>query len=192
MKNFTLEIKGTNPLLMHSSTLSNPLDEWAKAIKKVSGKRTKTEDDYEEMANLEFFGGMYFDPEVGPYLPGDNIYRSLWDAAKKTKQGVKVKEGLVITSDLNALQYDGPRTREELWNLPQHRHTASVKVGMARVTRTRPQFPQWSATFEGTFDNSIIDLEDLRGIAETSGRLIGLGDWRPRYGRFEVVTLGLV
>lgn len=192
MKNFTLEIEGTNSLLMHSSRLSNPLDPWAKALKKVSSKRTKVEEDYEEMSRLEFHGGMYLDPDIGPYIPGDNIYRSIWDAAKKSKSGVKIKEGVVITSDINKLEYDGPRTAEDLWPLPQHVHTASVKVGMARITRTRPQFPEWSVSFTGTFDPNIIDLADLQNISETAGLLIGLGDWRPRFGRFKVNRLGLI
>jgi hypothetical protein len=30
----------------------------------------------------------------------------------------------------------------------------------------------------------VIDLAELVSIAETAGHLIGLGDWRPRFGRF--------
>lgn len=184
MINFTISITGTNALLMHSARLSNPLDPATKAIKKVSGKRTKTEDDHLEMARLEHAGSLYFDDEVGPYLPSDNIWRSLLDGAKKHKLGVKVKEGLIFTTDVNPIAYDGPRTIDGLWQDENFRHSASVKVGTSRVTRTRPMFREWTTEAEGIIDPNILDLDDLKMIAETSGSVIGMGDWRPRYGRY--------
>lgn len=184
MINFTITIEGTSPLLMHSSRLSNPLDPAAKAMKKISGKQKKTDDDHLELARLEHAGSLYFDPEVGPYLPSDNIWRSLLDGAKKHKLGVKVKEALLFPNDVNPIAYDGPRTIDGLWKDENYRHTASVKVGMSRVTRTRPVFREWITETEGILDPNILDFDDLRMIAETSGSIIGLGDWRPRYGRY--------
>lgn len=184
MIKFNITIEGTNALLMHSSRLSNPLDPATKAMKKVSGKRTKTDDDHLELARLEHAGGLYFDETVGPYLPSDNIWRSLLDGAKKHKYGIKVKEGVVFETDINPLSYDGPRTIDGLWKDENFRHSASVKVGMARVTRTRPIFREWITEASGILDPNILDFEDLKMIAETSGSVIGLGDWRPRYGRY--------
>ena len=184
MIEFNITMTGTAPLLMHSSRLSNPLDPATKAIKKVSGKRTKTDDDHLELARLEHAGSLYFDETIGPYIPSDNIWRSLFDGAKKHKFGVKVKEGVVFQTDVNPLSYTGPRTVDGLWEDENFRHTASVKVGMARVTRTRPMFRQWVTEATGLLDPNVLDLEDLRMLAETAGSLIGLGDWRPRYGRY--------
>lgn len=184
MINFTITIEGTSPLLMHSSRLSNPLDPAAKAMKKISGKQKKTDDDHLELARLEHAGSLYFDAEVGPYMPSDNIWRSLLDGAKKHKMGVKVKEALLFPNDVNPIAYNGPRTIDGLWKDENYRHTASVKVGMSRVTRTRPIFREWLTETEGILDPNILDFEDLRMIAETSGSIIGLGDWRPRYGRY--------
>jgi len=188
MKKFNIHIEGTAPLLMHSSRLSNPLDPATKAFKKVSGKRTKTDEDHLEMARLEHAGSLYIGDQTGPFVPGDNVFRCLWDAAKKSKSGVKVKEGVVITSDASPLIYAGPRDIAGLWADSNFVHQASVKVGMARVTRTRPVFAQWSTDVQGLVDPNILDIEDLGSIAETAGMIIGLGDWRPRYGRF-VATL---
>ena len=36
------------------------------------------------------------------------------------------------------------------------------------------------------FDEGLVKAEDMRGILELGGRTIGIGDWRPKYGRFEV------
>lgn len=181
---FTITITGTAPLLMHNSRLANPLDPAAKAVKRVTSKRTKTDDDYEELARLEHAGSLYFDVDAGPYIPADNIWRALYDGAKKSKRGPKVKEGVFISTDINPLAYRGPRDVDGLWKDEGFRHLASAKVGMQRVMRTRPIFREWATDAEGELDTAILDLPELVQIAETAGHLIGLGDWRPRYGRF--------
>lgn len=182
---FTITLTGTSPLLMHNSRLANPLDPATKALKKVTGKRTKTEDDHVEIARLEHMGSLYFDPDVGPYLPGDNIWRALYDAAKKSKMGPRIKEGVIITTDVNPLAYGGPRDIDGLWADENYRHMASVKVAMSRTMRCRPIFRTWRAEAQGVVDTNLLDVADLRSIAATAGALVGIGDWRPRYGRFE-------
>lgn len=183
MIEFTITLTGTAPLLMHNSRLSNPLDPATKALKKLTGKRNKTDDDYEQLARLEFIGGLYLDPDIGPYIPGENIARCLVDGAKLTKQGVKVTRGVFISTDVNPLSYNGPRDDQGLWDAG-HRHMASVKVGTQRVMRCRPWFPEWRVQAEGVVDPSVLELDDIATIADNAGSLIGLGDWRPRFGRF--------
>lgn len=185
MIKFRLRCVGTAPLLMHSARLSDPLDPAAKALKKVTGKRTKTDDDHQEIARLEHIGSLYLDPDVGPYLPAQNLERCLVDAARTSKQGVKVQRGVFISTDTNPLAYKGPRDAEGLWNDVAFRHRASVKVGTARTMRCRPIFHQWTVEADGVMDPAIIDPADLQGIVETAGMIIGVGDWRPRFGRFE-------
>lgn len=185
MAKFRLTCTGTTPLLMHNSRLSNPTDPVAKSMKRVSSKRTKTDDDHEELARLEHMGSLYFDAEMGPFIPGQNFERCLLDAARVTKAGKKVERGVFIETNVNPLAYDGPRTLDGLWADENFRHTASVKVQQNRVTRTRPQFRTWAVDADGMFDGAVISLEELGEIAETAGRMIGLGDWRPRFGRFD-------
>lgn len=187
MIEFTITFTGTAPLLMHNSRLSNPLDPATKAVKKVTGKRNKTDEDHEQVARLEFTGGLYLDPDVGPYIPGENIARCLVDGAKLTKMGVKVTRGVFIATDVNPLAYNGPRDDEGLWKA-NFRHMASVKVGTARLMRCRPWFPEWKVQAEGILDPSVLELDDLASIADNAGSLIGLGDWRPRFGRFTAVV----
>lgn len=184
MRKFEIEIVGANTLLMHNGRLSNPLDPAAKLLKTATSKTKKTDDDHETTARVEFLGSLYIADKIGPYLPGDNVWRSLFDAAKKTKRGVRVKEGLLITTDFNPLAYTGPRVAEDLWADENFRNLASVKVGMSRVMRCRPQFREWSCVAEGAYDENVIDLSEIEEIAATAGTLIGLGDWRPRFGRY--------
>lgn len=184
MSRFRMTCTGTKPLLMHNSRLSNPLDDVTKSLKRITSKRTKTDEDYEEMARLEHAGGLYFKPGLGPYLPGQNFERCLVDAARITKAGKKIERGVFIESDVNPIAYEGPHDADGLWGDQNFRHMASVKVGTSRVTRCRPQFREWVADAEGYYDPAVINLEELREIATTAGTMIGLGDWRPRFGRF--------
>lgn len=183
MIDFTITLTGTAPLLMHNSRLSNPLDPATKELKKFTGKSKKTDDDHEQIARLEFAGSIYLDPDVGPYLPAANISRCLVDGARLTKMGVNVTRGVFISTDVNPLSYGGPRDEQGLWD-QGWRHMASVKVGMKRTMRCRPWFPEWTAQADGVLDPSVLELDDLAGIADQAGALIGIGDWRPRFGRF--------
>lgn len=183
---FEITMTGVRPLLMHSARLANPLDTTVKAMKAISGKRSKTDDDHIEMARLEYAGSMYINADLGPYIPGENIERCLVDAGKITKKGTAIQRALFIKTDINPLLYKGPRTLEELWADENYRHVASVKVQTSRVMRTRPHFPEWTVVAQGVLDTSILDLAELGSIAETAGSMIGLGDYRPRFGRFTV------
>jgi hypothetical protein len=182
-----IELTGTAPLLMHSVRAADPLHPLAKEMKKISKKRTKTEEDYAELARLDWQAGLYCDDVLGPYLPSLNVAKSLIEGARVTKQGKTVERGLLIVDDAPLL-YSGPRDPDGLWADHTYRHSAIVKVGMSRVNRYRPVFRQWAAEFDADMDESVLDLDALQEIASTTGRMIGVGDWRPRHGRFEAVV----
>lgn len=184
MIEFRLTITSTAPLLMHNSRLADPLNPATKALRKYTAKRSKTEEDHETIARLEHVGSLYLEPEIGPYVPGQNIARCLIDGARISKQGVKITRGVFIATDINPLRYRGPRDAEGLWANENFRHMASVKVGTSRTMRCRPIFREWATDANGILDPSVIDLDSLAEIATTAGQMIGLGDWRPRYGRF--------
>lgn len=184
MIKFTLTIEGTAPILMHNARLADPLDPAAKVVKRLSSKQKKTDDDHMALAEAEYRGGLYLDSDVGPYIPGENLMATLVEGAKLNKLGVKVKRGVLIETDINPLAYTGPRDADDLWDDENFRLRASVKVGMSRVVRTRPMFSSWRVQCEGVLDESQLDLDQLGQIAENSGSFIGLGDWRPRFGRF--------
>lgn len=183
--NIRMTFTGTAPLLMHSDATVNPLHPLTKAIKKVTSKRTgKTDDDHEEIARLEHLAGLYYDPGIGPYMPGRNVEACTVKAGGITRMGTKLKQALFVTTDINPLAYNGPRDLDGLWADENFRYMSSVKVGQARVMRCRPQFREWRFECDAILDTSVIDLADLRDVLETAGQRIGLGDFRPRFGRF--------
>jgi hypothetical protein len=186
MARFRMTCIGTSPLLMHNSRLANPLDPIVKEIRVYSKKRTKTDDDHEQLAKLEHAGGMYWAEGVGPYIPGANVRKVLIEAARKTKQGKLVEQGVFIDTLYNPLAYDGPRDLEGLWADKNFVDIACVKVMNARLMRTRPVFHTWACNTEATYDKTLLDFKQINEIAQTAGAYIGLGDYRPLYGRFRV------
>lgn len=185
---FVIKLTGTHTLLMHNAQLSDPLNPFTRRLAEVTSKRKKTEEDHIEMARREWDGGLYYDPEIGPFIPGQNVERALLDSARMNRLGKSIERGVFITTDVIPLDYAGPREIRELRDDASFRHMASVKVGMSRVMRCRPMFREWTLTAEGYLDEEQIELTDLRTIAERAGKLIGLGDWRPRFGRFEATV----
>jgi hypothetical protein len=83
----------------------------ALAMKDILSKRMKMTADHDELSRQEWFGGLYVQDGV-PLMPADNILRALWDAARKTKEGPKVKAGVFVTSD-SVISHNGPRTLDK-------------------------------------------------------------------------------
>jgi hypothetical protein len=185
--NLRFRITSVSPLVMHNSRLSNPLDRFARQIKSISAKRKKTEADIEEMARLEWFGSLYLS-KGEPCLPGEMLEACITRGAMANKRGKQAQAGIFCLGAFS-LQYDGPRDPMELWKREEFRLMVGVKVGSARVMRTRPIFREWSAEIEVRYSPSLLNPEEVRQFLIAAGELEGLGDWRPRFGRFDVVQL---
>ena len=189
IEHLTLKLSGDGdePLIVHNGLLADRDYEWTRKLSEITSKRKKTDEDHDEVARLEWNGSLYFDDELGPILPGDNVRRCLLDAARLTKEGKNIERGVLRVSRKNRLEYDGPRSREKMWEDVRFRHRAIVKVGTSKVVRTRPKFVGWSTVVTVDFDSSIIDQRDLVRIAQSGGNYIGLCDGRPFFGgRFVV------
>lgn len=195
-------LMGIASLIVHNGQLANPLNPYTKEMKKISGKRNKTDADFARMAELEFQGGLYWSNTDGPVLPQEMFDSMVLGAAKKFKEGPLAKSG-VFTLNAPRLEYDGPRTRDGLWADERFRFVKGVRVGTARVMRTRPIFlatqrtkedgggfdPQWQCVVRFSVETGIINVARLDEWLDTAGQVIGLGDWRPQYGRFTAVRL---
>lgn len=186
---FRLTMTGTRPLIMASNAKVDPFHPIAREMKVITSKRKKTDDDMLDLYRLEWTACMYYDPDLGPYLPSDNISRCILDAARKSKLGVRVQEGVFIDSDVNPIAYPGPRTLDEMWEVEDHKFIKPVKnMGRTTVMRCRPIFREWKADCTGILDPNRLDFAELKRLADDAGTLVGLCDWRPRYGRFGAVV----
>lgn len=184
MQELKFHILSVAPMIHHNAQLADPLNEWARKLKKITSKKKKTDEDHEEMARIAWFGGLYMG-EKGPIVPAANLERMLRDAATKSKMGKQVQAGLLVLEDVPVI-YNGPKDPEKMWASGKFSMRASCKVGQQRVLRTRPCWDEWELKFSVQFDESLLDAEQVTGFVELAGRIVGLGDWRPKYGRFEV------
>jgi hypothetical protein len=176
---FSYTLTGTSYLIMHNVQAANPLSPFAKEMKKITSKRSKTDEDYADLAKLEFAAGLYYIPEIGPFMPAMNIRTCLLEAARMTKSGKKIERGLVMTSVHNPLAYDGPRDLEALWaEGDRFRDMAMMRVQMSRTLRCRPMFREWATAGEGMVDTEVLDVKELVEIFDRAGVMIGLGDSR--------------
>lgn len=183
MRKMTFRLTGTVPLLMHNGRLSNPLDPIVKEMKIITGKRKKTDEDYEALFWAEFRGGIYFKEKIGPYIPSLNIEASIREGAKLSKRGKDIQRGLSVFEDA-PLIYKGPKTVEGLWKGGFHL-ISPVGIGQSKTQRCRPCFNEWSCEFTALYNPEIITGDDeLAAIVKTCGELTGMLDWRPRYGKF--------
>jgi hypothetical protein len=180
----SFRIIGIAPLLMHNGQLSDPLNPHSQAIASIAKRRQKTLVDHEELILREFMGSLYLQ-EGEPCIPAEMFEAALVKGAAKERRAADAKAGLMVESNAK-LEYDGPRDPVQLAADPRFRLRVPVKVRQDKVMRTRPRFDGWSAELKVKFQPSLLDADQVRRFLITAGEQIGIGDWRPRFGRFLV------
>lgn len=186
MELLKLRIVGTSPLMMHSDKLANPLAPETKAHKELTGKRKKTDDDHIAIAKSEFIAGAYWEDKTGFYIPGQNFDATFWAGAKLQKLGVHWKRGAMVVTDKAPLEFTGPKTPEKLWADLRFVDCRGVKVGQSKIMRYRPVFLEWATQLEVAVNQDVIDVAEIKKAIEDAGALIGVCEYRPRFGRFGV------
>lgn len=187
-KEIDVTIKGVAPLIMHNGQLADPLNEHARAMKAISGKRKKTDEDHEELARLEWMGSLYLDDDLEPCIPGELIEALIVEGSKKHRSSPQAKSGVICDGNW-PLQYEGPRDPAAMWESGKFKKVAGVRVQKNRVMRCRPLFRSWSLDFTVSYAPDVLNKETVREFVETAGRLVGLCDWRPKHGRFSVESI---
>lgn len=132
-------------------------------------------------------------------LPGEYLRGSIIMAAKfrqdprsPRKSAMDLyKAGIVSLTNLAPIMSNGATTPSNVWDYEDKRR---VMVQRSGITRTRPAFRSgWKATIELMVNlPEYITPNDLRDVISSSGRLIGLADFRPTYGRFALDTFNPV
>ena len=183
-----IKLKGVTPLLMSSERCANPIDPLSKQIKELTGKRKKTDEDLEQIARLEWEGQLYMNEE-GPVIPGENVEAMIRDGAKFVRMGRNIQRGLQVVEQKIKLEYSGPRDIEGLWNQrDKFSDMRSVVLQKKRIMRCRPIFHEWAISFTVLASDELLNMNDVMGYIKTAGDCVGICDYRPRYGRFEIVN----
>lgn len=79
-------------------------------------------------------------------------------------------------------------TPEKLWEDEDYRDCRSVRVQTSKVMRYRPVFKQWEAEFTVLYSLELLNIEDVKKFCIDAGAFIGFLDFRPRFGRFDVIS----
>jgi hypothetical protein len=149
-------------------------------------------DSHEEMARLEWFGSLYLNdgkPCVPSYVT-EAVLIGKGGAARKMKMGKQAAAGMIVEKDA-ILVYDGPQDMEELYEYEDGRFRLRVKANIqgSSVIRTRPIFHPWSAEVEVLYLPELIDRDMIIQWMDIAGSESGIGDWRPKFGRFVAEVL---
>jgi hypothetical protein len=169
----SVTIHGISPLLQHSFPIVGS------DVKRGSGKRVANAD-----YSKEEFDALYINQKKEVYQPSSHIEGCLTKAA--TEFFIKGHKGKRYTDRVKAFIEVQPQQiihKNQDW----HADTRSVVVQRSRVVRRRPCFNDWSLDFEIVIkDPDAVPPETLHEILEYGGRYVGIGDYRPKFGLFEV------
>lgn len=188
------KITGIAPLIMHNGRTRDPLDFYAKELKKLTGKRKKSDEDHLAIARLEWEAGFYWNEQLGPYIPSRPLRKLLIEGARKSKDG-KIVEAHVTASGPAQVLYKGPRDDlDKLWAAGANGDGSFgtfvdrrvMTVQRSAIVRTRPIFPEWSAQLRYSYDRDECQEEQVRTWLEAAGHHVGLLDSRPEFGKFTV------
>lgn len=187
MKTLKLKWTGVRPLLMHNGEMVDPTNQFVKKIKEITNKGSKkmSDTDHEQRNRLEWEASLYWDEELGPVVPADNIERCIQEGARKSRKGKEMEAAVWCTTPVIKLNYSGPRDKQKLYEDRRFSLRKGVGVQQSRIMRVRPMFPtEWSAAFEVEYDENVTNEADIIKACENAGMYVGLGDWRPKFGRF--------
>jgi len=182
INNITFRLTGETPLLLHNGLLADPLYKYSVLMKEVTRKRKKTEADLKALSKLEFLGGLHL-KNGKPCIPGEMIEAALLKAAKLSKRGRDATRAIVVP-DSALIEYEGEHDPAKMVDMEEYFFIAIVRVGQSKVVRTRPIFRQWAITCMVQYDDNVFNEKDIIDLMQSAGSDIGLGDWRPKYGRF--------
>lgn len=167
---YSIKIKGVAPLLMHR--MSNEPQE-----KKKAGTVYDNQKDAED--------ALYKGPEGNVCQPAIHLEAAMIKAAVNYKipgQGKKTfkdafKGGIFVSPDM--IPHNNPKWEMDLQN---------VVISRARVLRARPRFDDWELEFTITNIDERITKSIIKDVLTDSGKFVGIGDFRPRFGRFEITS----
>lgn len=178
---YTVEIKieGIADILFHRWNCE-AVEAKANAAKNSKAKKSDDVDTYIYRLNDE-------DKTSNLAIPGEYLRRALCEAGRFRQDPRSPRKSMLdlckasivmedLMADLGTNQWD-------------YIHKGRVVIQRNAITRSRPAMRAgWAATFRiSILCPEYITPDVLHGLASDAGRLIGLADFRPSYGRFKIV-----
>lgn len=189
MQQASIKITGINYLLQNNPQTVDPFNRFSKMMKVITKKRTgKTEDDLIELGNIETESKIYFDEQLGVYIPTrwltEGICTAAFGVIKIGKD--KMRGGIFPVEEKAKLVYKDMgkvKTIDDVVGNPTFRHRALLPQGQVRIPKDFPIFKEWSFQTGIEFDDTVVDFNGLKSVVERTARYVGFGDFRPTFGR---------
>ena len=175
-------IEGTADLLLHAWNCE-AVQEKADSKKGSTAKKTD---------NLESYVRRNDDGII--CLPSEYLRMSVVTAAKFRQDPRSPRKSAMdlYKAALVSLKPLSPITTVtgELPKIWDYEHRCRVQIQRSGITRCRPAFKEgWKVEVPLLINlPEYIEAKDLNDVIAAAGRLIGVGDFRPTYGRFQVVN----
>ena len=188
IESMKVKLIGLVPTIMHNGRLSDPDDPITIELSPLLHDRKKTNETLEKIAELKFIGSLYMNDD-GEYIwPGCNVESMLGKGSWKggTKLSKAESRAVFFCDDFVLTKFDGPKDPEERMKDPRCRDRRSVVIDKKRVMTVRPIFKNWVAEGIVNYNTSFIVKKDVQALFVYCGEIIGLSDFRPKFGRFDV------
>jgi len=173
MKKIDVTIVGTAPLLQHKMSLEQEAQLDSKTKKR------------------------------GGQAPGDKPEEYLYMLGKDIVQPAEhILQAIIKRLSNYQIQGKGKKTYKEMGigainvtpEFIKHKYqewitdtrTVVIPATRGRTIRKRPRFEKWELSFTIEIINDDLPTEVLKGALDDAGLLGGIGDYRPRFGRFMV------
>jgi hypothetical protein len=182
----TFHVRSITHMLMHNGRLADPMDEYSKKIKEITSKRKKTDEDFAEIADLEWQGSLYTDGKK-VIVTRKSLIGAYVEAGRKLRRGTDVRAALWSERDWILVHPGAHRPLEDLMRDRAFRDMGRVGVNGSTVMRCRPRFDPWELKYDIKYFRSIFNARDICQITDVLGRYVGLSDDRVVLGgRFRI------
>lgn len=198
MQTLTVTWTGIRPLIMSNPQTVDDENPYAQASRRlnIAKKKARKKDDEslielsrQQKAN-DFYASAFFDERAKKFFIRDStILACIRDAAKDARRGKDI-ERCVMMEETEAWIEGVPAVEslEQAFKMDQFRLETPAKIPPktgALLWKVRCMMPTgWRIKFSLTFDEEIFPGGTMLKILERAGRFIGLGGWRPKFGRF--------
>lgn len=180
-RTYRVTLEGKSPMLHNKCDL----------ITRRTGRPSPAE--IAEMQANEWKTKAYFSSDIGVYMPSEHIERAIAVAAGNWKLGKKVTATVFCADTRIPIAMKNLPKFTSVEDFDKHGLVDRRNVKMqtkSTVARARPMIPTgWRATFELMVSTPEITKDTLEEILSHAGMYTGIGDYRPKFGRFDVASI---
>ncbi len=196
MKKFQVSIQGLVPLLQARHLTPNEEEEITNLKQSKQKKRDVTDKEQFDVHAYKNKSGKF-------YQPSEMIEAAMAKAAVNFKmEGKKsykdvIKGGIIVNPieilhknqavDLNLKSSDGGSAKAKGWYVDDRWGKNPNTRGAVWVVR--PRIDEWQLDFSiDLLQDERVSAQTLKDILAYAGLYVGIGAWRPKFGRFEITA----